>query len=318
MSEDVSNRSKAPLPDLSFGIASAGTSNEACLCALNAADRTFRFQTVSATGRAQRQEALETGTIGAIDEADRNAMAGLFDRGAGRVDATILVGAERIIPHPDYGHTPAGVFTWDSATLGTLIALPTLGVLMTCGCYEVPSREAMVVHHLDLNDGVDDHLERPKMLSSGLLTACARMVLGAEPNLRQATAVAALLARSPGAYYYWSTVNQPPSLGDVIEHRRRRQARMRVIAGSESFSMYVTPGNESIDAIALSYALASQAHDALGPADAHKVALLSLCKEFGFSMTCYSTRKDAVRVDPRRAWPWAQEDDWAIQAIQSL
>ena len=60
---------------------------------------------------------------------------------------------------------------------------------------------------------------------------------------------------------------------------------MRVAAGSESFSMYVMPGDESIDAIALLYALASKAHDALGPADAHKVALLSLWKEFGFSLT---------------------------------
>ena len=93
---------------------------------------------------------------------------------------------------------------------------------------------------------------------------------------------------------------------------------MRVVTESESFSMYVTPGDESVDAIALSYALALQAHDDLGPADAHKVALLTLCKEFSFSMTCYSTRQDAVRVDPRRAWPWPLEDDWAIQAIQVL
>jgi hypothetical protein len=155
-------------------------------------------------------------------------------------------------------------------------------------------------------------------LSSGLLTACARLVLGTEPHPRQAAAVAALLARSPGAYYYWSTFSQPPSLGDVVDHRRRRQARMRVATASESFSLYMMPGDDSIDAIALSYGVALQAHDALGPRDAHKVALLSLCKEFGFSMTCYSTRKDAARVDPRRAWPWPGQEDWAVQAARVL
>jgi hypothetical protein len=93
---------------------------------------------------------------------------------------------------------------------------------------------------------------------------------------------------------------------------------MLVGSATERFSMYVKPGDESVESIALAYAVALQAHDALGPPDAHKVALLSICKEFGFSMTCYSTRHDAVDVDPRRAWPWPPEYEWAIEAIRTL
>ena len=317
MSADI-NRSKALPLEMSLGITSVGASEQACICVLSDADKTFRFHTVSATGRPQRQDALEAGRHDLIADADLDVMAGLLDRGLGKVAAQILVGAERIFPHPDFHDTPTGVFAWTSATLGTLIALPTLGVLMACGCYEVPSKESMVVHHVDVPDGSGGNLKQPMMLSSGLLSACARLVLEAEPNPRQTAAVAALLARAPGAYYYWSTFNAPPSLGDVVHYRRSRQPRMRVGSHTESFSMYVKPGEESVDSIALSYALALQAHDALGPADAHKVALVTICKEFGFSLTCYSTRHDAVGVDPRRAWPLPTEYEWAIEAIRTL
>jgi len=174
------------------------------------------------------------------------------------------------------------------------------------------------MHHIGNVDGVDASRERPKPLSRGLLRACARLLLGREPNDRHSAAVAALLARAPGAYYYWSTFGQPPSLGDVIQHRRQKQSRMLVVAATETFSMYLGQGAASVDDIALAYALAAKAHDALGPNDVSKTALLSVCKEFDFSMRCTSTRRDAVRVDPRRAWPWPDDDAWAIEAIQGL
>jgi hypothetical protein len=232
--------------------------------------------------------------------------------------ATVLVESERILPHPDHAGTPAGVFPWTSAALAALISLIKLDVPVALGCYEVPDRQAIVTHHIGNVDGVDASRERPKPLSRGLLRACAHLVLGSEPNDRQAAAIAALLARAPGAYYYWSTFDQPPSLGDVVHCRRLNQSRMLVVSATETFSMYLGQGATSVDEIALAYALSTKAHDALGPNDASKTALLSICREFGFSMRCTSKRRDAVRVDPRRAWPWPGDDAWAIEAIQSL
>jgi hypothetical protein len=310
---------EAPLPDFSLGIVSNATHDEACLCTLDLARRTFATCMVPATGLPIRQEALDAGRCDAVDRDTLKAMAHFFDGVAPpHTAATVLVESERILPHPDHAGTPAGVFTWTSAALAALISLIKLDVPVALGCYEVPDRETIVTHHIGNVDGVDASRERPKVLSRGLLRACAQLLLGNEPNDRQSAAVAALLARAPGAYYYWSTFGEPPSLGDVVHHRRQKQSRMLVASPTETFSMYLGQGAAAVDEIALAYALSAKAHDALGPNDASKTALLSVCKEFDFSMRCTSKRRDAVRVDPRRAWPWPDDDAWAIEAIQAL
>lgn len=309
----------APLADFSLGIVSNETHDEACLCTLDLARRNFATCMVPATGLPIRQEALNVGRCDAVDKDTLKAMAHFFDRVAPpQTAATVLVESERILPYPDHADTPAGVFPWTSAALAALISLLKLDVPVALGCYEVPDREAIVTHHIGAVDGVEASRERPKPLSRGLLRACAHLLLGREPNDRQAAAVAALLARPPGAYYYWSTFGQPPSLGDVVKCRRQSQSRMLVVSATETFSMYLGQGAASIDEIALAYALSTKVHEALGPNDASKAALLSVCKEFDFSMRCTSKRRDAVRVDPRRAWPWPDDDAWAIDAIQAL
>jgi hypothetical protein len=145
------------------------------------------------------------------------------------------------------------VFTWTSARLGALISLTKLDVPVMFGCYEVPDREAIVVHHVASIEGSNTSREQPKMLSPGLLRAFTRLLLGRDPNERQTAAVAALLARAPGAYYYWSTFSTPPSLGTVVEHRRRGQTRILVGTPTEMFSMYIGKGGASVDDIALAY-----------------------------------------------------------------
>ena len=310
---------ETPRPDFSLGIVSNATHDKACLCALDLTRRTFATCTVPATGQPVRQEALNAGRCDAVDRDTLRVMAHFFDGVAPpHTTATVLVESERILPHRDYGDTPAGVFSWTSAALAALISLIKLDVPVALGCYEVPDRKAIVTHHIGNVDGVDASRERPKPLSRGLLRACAQLLLGSEPNDRQAAAVAALLARAPGAYYYWSTFGQPPSLGDVIHHRRQKQSRMLVTAATETFSMYLGQGSASVDEIALTYALSAKVHDAVGLNDASKIALLNVCKEFDFSMRVTSRRLDAMRVDPRRAWPWPDDDAWAIEAIRAL
>jgi hypothetical protein len=315
----MTSETEARLPSLSLGIVSNATLDQACLCALDVTRRTCVTCTIAATGVPVRQEALDTGRCDAIDRDTLKSMARFLDGVAPpQTPATVLVESERILPHPDYEDTPAGVFTWTSAALGALISLSKLDVPVMFGCYEVPDREAIIVHHVA---GIEDShtwRERPKLLSRGLLRACAQLLLGSEPDERQAAAVAALLARAPGAYYYWSTFGEPPSLGDVVYHRRGGQTRMLVATPTETFSMYMGKGGASVDDIALAYTLSAQAHDLLGPNDACKAALLTICKEFDFSMRCTSTRRDAMRVDPRRAWPWPEDDAWAIEVIRTF
>jgi len=110
-----------PLPDFSLGIASNATHDEACLCALDVTRRTLATSTSRATGRPIGQEALNAGRCDAVDTNTLKAMAQFFDGVAPpHTAATVLVDSERILPHPDHSDTPAGVFTWTSATLAAL------------------------------------------------------------------------------------------------------------------------------------------------------------------------------------------------------
>lgn len=312
------SETEAPLPSMSLGIVADVAAGSAYLCAYHAEKRTCATLTIPATGLPIRQEALDKSRCDTIDESTMKGVGRFLDDVAPpSTAATVLVEGDRIFPHPDYENTPAAVFEWNSAALGVLIALSKLDVPVIFGCYEVADREAMVVHHVASSEGFPKS-ERPKLLSRGLLRACTRLLLGFEPNDRQAAGVAALLSRAPGAYYYWSSFGEPPSLGDVVDQRRRGQTRVLVGTPTETFSMYIGKKGASVDDIALAYALAAQAHDGLGSNDLAKASLLTICKEFNFAMRCTSTRRDAVHVDPRRAWPWPENDAWAIEAIKAL
>jgi hypothetical protein len=187
--------------------------------------------------------------------------------------------------------------------------------------YEVPDREAIVVHHVPAG-GEQGALfaghHQPRMLGSGMLRACAGLLVGGDPTPAQSAAVAALLAGAPGAYYYWSTFAEPPSLGDLVFYHRNGQRKLLVVGGTEQFNVQVRPGPQTDDDISLAYTLAEQAHRDLGANDARKAALVHVCREFGYELRCYSRRADARGVDPRRVWPWPDEDVWALDEVRRL
>lgn len=318
------SRSEALPPRMSLGIASGPTDRDACLCVLDHALQSLSTFAISASGRPIRQQALDEGRCDAIDDANISAMAEFLAQEIPLDTATtVLVEVQKVFPHPDYGSTPAGVFSWHAASLGALVVLATqpLGVPVALGCYEVPDREAIVVHHV-IDAGQQNaalaNSPQPRILGRGLLRACAGLVLDKEPTPPQLAAVAGLLARAPGAYYYWSTFGEPPSLGDVILHHSRAQQQMLVVSPTENFKMRVRAGPQTAEDISLAYTLAVQAHQELGATDAHKLALVHVCKEFGYDLRCYSHRADARGVDPRRAWPWPDEDAWALEEIRRL
>ena len=235
----------------------------------------------------------------------------------------VLVEARKILPHPDYEGTPAGVFSWDAATLAALVMLPMqpLRVPFTFGCYEVPEKEAIVVHHI-LNVGQPNALlpnrHQPRMLNGELLRGCAKLLIAKDPVPAQSAAVAGLLARAPGAYYYWSTFGEPPSLGDVISYHRTGDSQMLVGTPTEEFRVRLRPGPHTDEDISLTYMLALQAHQDITANDASKLALVHVCGECGYDLRCYSRRADARGVDPRRVWPWPDEDAWALEEIRRL
>ena len=91
---------------------------------------------------------------------------------------------------------------------------------------------------------------------------------------------------------------------------------MLVGSPSASFAMRVRPVQVALDELALDYAECRDQHAAaLGDHDAHKLALVELCKRHRFDLRAIGHRPDIDGTDPRRVWPWPDEDAWVCEAL---
>ena len=210
-----------------------------------------------------------------------------------------------------------GIFPWSDPVLATLIALAMhpLGVRVVLAFYEVPERAALVLHHApDAPPAVD--ARQPRFLGRGPLGALTEQWLDAVPSSPRRAAAAASMARNPGLYAYWTCLGAAPSLGDVALYLRRGQQQMLVGSPDAQFSMRVRPPAAQLDEIALDYAECRDRHAALGEHDAHKVALVELCRRHGFDLrTVARHRPDIDAIDPRRVWPWPDDDRWVAEEL---
>jgi hypothetical protein len=312
----------AALPAYTVGIVAGASEHEACLCVLGHGEQSLISWSLHATGLPLRQDAIETGRCGAIDQSSLEPILHHLEHTIPEgAEVGVLVEAEALYPDRDQGGTPAGVFPWASAPLGVVLALATQrsGLRLCLGCFEVPEKAVMVIHYASgVGDGSASQptIAQPRLLSRGLLTACTSLLADAPPTPGRRAVVAAMLARNPGAYAYWSTFDSPPSMGDVVHHLRVGQTRMLVGSPSAQFSMRIRSRADSALDIALSYASSAQEHHHLGPNDQHKVALLHLCKDFDFDLRCVASRIDVRAVDPRRVWPWPAEDAWLLKRLR--
>ena len=320
------NLKGTPPPALSLGIVSAPSGRAATLCLSDHQRRLLSTLTVRTNGEPLRQDDVECGRFDAIDGAQLDEIAAFFARQLAdrEAAAVVLVEADRAITHPDHHDTPAGIFGWRSPAFAVLVALASrrLGIPLVLAFYEVTERESIVVHHaVDTSDMSPAFASQaqPRLLAGNVLRAMGRLLLDQEPTAEQAAAVAALVARHPGAYGYWSSTPMHPSLGDLLAFHTSHTRQTLVGASIGTIRLRMPPGPQTAEDISLEFGLAVQAHRAeLGAGFAHQVALIQVCKEFGYSLRCYTDRPDVREKGATRVWPWPEEDDWAIEDLCSL
>ena len=306
------------LPDFTLGIVRGGDATEAHLCLLGHMEHTLAEATVRTRGVPLRQDDVEAGRFDAIDDAGLDALQDVFTYGVpSGAGIAVCAEADRLLPDDVAVGAPLAVFGCDDAVVATLIALGVqrLGVRVVFGFYEVPERAALVLHHVDAAPRAVD-ARQPRFIGRALLGALARQWLNASADPAARAVAAALIARNPGLYAYWSTFSEPPSLGDVVLHVRGGQQRMLVWSPTATFSMRVRPLQVAVDELALDYAECRQQHAAaLGERDSHKLALVELCKRHCFDLRTIGHRPDIDATDPRRVWPWPDEDQWVTEAL---
>ena len=226
MPEDLASQ----LPAFTLGIVRGDGADEACVCLLDHAAHTLIDTTVRTRGLPLRQQAIEAGHFDALDDANLDALQDIFtNRVPHDTSFGVLAEAQRLLPDERAGLAPLAVFGWDEPVLATLLALAVyrLGVRVVLAFYEVADRAALVLHHASDAPRRPD-APQPRFLGRALLGALAAQWLDRPATGADRAAVAALIARSPGLYAYWSTFNDPPSLGDVVLHVRNGQSRMLV------------------------------------------------------------------------------------------
>ena len=232
----------------------------------------------------------------------------------------VLVGAPKVIALPDEGYTPAAVFPLNSVSFKVLCLLPFQGLGLNCTYYKVPERESIVAHYVTPQSGTGLQVlaAQPRFLSRNILNAYGELLFDIQPSPEQSAAVAALIAKNHGAYYYWSSFGKvAPSSGDIIYCLNAGRTQTRVGSGTETLAMRFRTTREGLEDVPLEFALGTKKWEQLGENDASKAALIHVSKLFDFEIRCYSRRVDATKRDPRLVYPLPVEDDWIAAAIKN-
>jgi hypothetical protein len=224
-----------------------------------------------------------------------------------------------LISLPNKGETPAAVFPLNSVLFKLLCSLCFQGFVLSFAYYEVPERESIVAHYVTPQDASGTQiLAQPRFLAKNISQAVGELLFDIQPSFEQSAAIAALLAKNHGVYYYWSSFGTPLSSGDIVYCLRAGTTQTRVGSATETFAMRLRRTREGLEEdVPLEFALACKTWEHLGENDAIKAALVHVSKLFDFDIRCYSSRIDAKGRDPRLVYPLAKEDDWVAVSIKS-
>jgi hypothetical protein len=237
----------------------------------------------------------------------------------------VLLAAPVVQPDPAFApgeHPALAVFEPGSPLLKVLFALVTSGrvgfVATVLNCDDPGSRIAVRrAPEAELAESLRP--QWPLFLEHDVLTACTALLTDAPVSPARAAAMAALIAAWPSAYSYWSSFGRMFSSMDVISVLRNGQSRTYLGTGSEFIGVRWNPRRnaEIVDDVALEHALAMQKHAFLREADALKMALVSVAKALGITVTCTSKRADATKSRYVEVWPPREPFAWAMDMIRT-
>jgi hypothetical protein len=234
---------------------------------------------------------------------------------------SVLLAVPIVHPDPDFAEKPPplAVIERISPLLKVLLALVRLERVVFLATVENtndPNSRIAVRRAPDTE--VTGPQQWPLLLQDGVLMACTALLTGALASSTHAAAMGALIAAWPSSYSYWSSFGRMFSSMDIITALRAGQSRTYLHASSSEIVAVrwnSRRNSEILDEIALEHALAMQKHAHLSEGDALKMALVSLGRALGITVTCSSTRSDAVKSKYTEVWPPRQPFLWAMDKV---
>jgi hypothetical protein len=219
----------------------------------------------------------------------------------GKVDA---------VPHP--------VLRADSVILKVLVLL---GVNDIVGApFRTDPHVEQVVLFPILRGGELEHLREraPRYLLSGLSKAYGELLGLTCERLEYVAIAGALIAKHPGAFFYWSSLGRVQSSQDILTDLRHEvNGDTRVLSASEDYIVYYTGATvrDGIEDIPLEYAVTEKRYEHLGP-DAIKAALIQVCREWRIDLRCSSHRLDADDDAEHAVYPLPVDDQIMVTTLE--
>jgi hypothetical protein len=223
--------------------------------------------------------------------------------GEGR-EVSFLIEVPAALPYPsdDARAVPHPVLSTDSVILKVLVLLGVLGYV--AAPFEVNEERGLAVVFPILPDSEHAELRAisPRYLRRGICRVYAELLSLACEQPESVAIVGALIAKNAGAFHYWSSIGRVQSSQDVVQDLRSGRGT-RVFSATDEYILEFTRSTrrDGIEDVPLEYAVATKRCEHLGPNDANKAALIQVCKEWGISLSCRSSRPDAD--DPEASNP---------------
>jgi hypothetical protein len=235
---------------------------------------------------------------------------------------SVLLTAPTVLPDPDFDESvrpPLAVIEPNSPLLKVILAFAMSGLvtfISTVLNYDDPNSRIAVrqVPEAQLTEGT----QSPLFLKHDLLMACTALLTDAPVSTSRAAAMAALIGAWPSSYSYWSSFGRMFSSMDIVTALRAGQSRTYLVCASETIcARWNSRRNaEIVDEVALEHASAIQKHAYLPEEDALKVALISLGRAVGITVTCSSNRADAVKSKYTEVWPPREPLVWVVDMVR--
>lgn len=208
-----------------------------------------------------------------------------------------LVEVPEAITHPPGTHdaVPHPLLPVDSVILKVLVLLAVNGIV-TAPLRTHPDVQQVMMLPI-LRGGELEHLRErsPRYLLPGLCRAYGELLGLTCERSEYVSIAAALIAKHPGAYHYWSSIGRVQSSQDIVtDLRNGMREPTRVLSASEEYITDYTDATvrAAIEDIPLEYAVTEKRYAHLGP-DAIKAALVHVCAQWRIGLRCHSRRPDA-------------------------
>jgi hypothetical protein len=231
-----------------------------------------------------------------------------------------LVEVPEAVPHPEGEHhaVPHPLLRADSVMLKVLVLLGVNGIV-SAPFRADPDVEQVVLFPI-LRGGELEHLREraPRYLLSGLSKAYGELLGLTCERLEYVALAAALIAKHPGAFFYWSSLGRVQSSQDILTDLRHGMHQdTRVLSASEHYIVDYTDATvrDAIEDIPLEYAVTEKRYEHLGH-DAIKAALIAVCREWRIDLRCRSRRPDADDDAQYPVYPLPQADQMIVTLLE--